>query len=296
MFLQPIKTVVIPAAGLGTRSLPSTKVVPKELLPVLDVPAIQVMVEEAVLSGVGRVVLVLRGGKELVAEHFARHRELEEHLRARGQMELLEKVVAVCRLAEVVTVGQPEPLGLGHAVYCAKDAVGGGPFAVLLPDDMVVSEKPALRQVMEARQGDSEASVALMEVSQGKEQLYGIAGVDSDEWRQHQPVVINELVEKPRPGTAPSRLAVVGRYVLPFEIFDALEHVGKGAGGEIQLTDALELLVRGSTTVWGVVLQGRRFDLGDPAEFVAATVHAALSKPGLEARVRGILDELLSSS
>lgn len=296
MSAQSAKTVVIPAAGLGTRSLPATKVVPKELLPVLDIPAIQLMVEEAVRSGFERVVLVLREGKQLVADHFERHPELEEYLEARGQAELLEKVTAVCKLAEVVVARQPEPLGLGHAVLCAREAVGRKPFSVLLPDDLVISPTPPLGQVADAVRSDEEGAVALMEVPEGRQHLYGIARVDSDRWREGAPVAIEQLVEKPAPGSAPSCLAVVGRYVLPNEVFDSLDKVKRGAGGEIQLTDGLERLVRQGTTVRGVVLKGTRFDLGDPAGYVAATVHAALARQGLEPRVRRLVGELLTSS
>ena len=290
-----IRTAVIPAAGLGTRSLPATKVIPKEMLPVLDVPAIQVVVEEAVRSGIERIVLVLSRGKHMVADHFDRHIELEAALKEKGKIDLLEKVLATSDLAEVVSVRQPEPLGLGHAVLCARSAVGAEPFSVLLPDDLVAFEKPALKQLMEAHAEGGDGVVALAEVPEGQQHLYGIAAVVEKGVGPGGVCTVSGLVEKPPPGKAPSRLAVVGRYVLPPEIFAALERVKRGALGEIQLTDAIQSLVEGPTVVKGKVVEGQRFDLGDPVGYIAATIDAALARPETADRVRKVLSELLKS-
>lgn len=294
-----VDTVVIPAAGLGTRSLPATKVLPKELLPVLDVPAIHLIVEEASEAGIERVVLVLSRGKHLLMDYFDRHPELEASLKNKGREDLYERVTAPVSLAHVLTVRQHMPLGLGHSVLSARAAVGEGPFAVILPDDLMVAEIPAIQQLLNVRlqAGEPDAVVVgLIEVPEGTEHLYGIVEVKETETRPMEPLNVRRLTEKPRPGTAPSRLAIVGRYLLPQKIFDTLASVPKGAGGEIQLTDGIQALADRGHPVLGCLLSGVRFDLGDHVGYVRATVWAALKRESLAPRIRQALAELLDET
>jgi len=256
---------------MGTRFLPLTKVLPKELLPVLDRPAIQWGVEEAVAAGAGSVVLVLGEGKELVAAHFAPALQLERFLEERGKGEQLDAVRAVSRLAEVISVTQAQPLGLGHAVLCAEPIVGDNPFLCLLPDDLSVADKPVLAQLVEAYERHRTPILALMRVPGDEISRYGCATVAEREGRVHR---VTAVVEKPAPGEAASDLAVMGRYVLTPAIFEALRSTKPGAGGEIQLTDAIgAVLERGP--VWGVEFEGELLDTGTPAGWLATNVRLA---------------------
>src|ERR1043165_7169670 len=235
-----VRKAVIPAAGLGTRFWPATKAVPKEMLPIVDVPTIQLVIDEAVRAGIGDVVVIAGRHKHAIEDHFDHAYELEHTLRERGNTRLADEVTAISRLVRLISVRQKQPLGLGHAVLCAREAVGDEPFAVLLGDDLIDNDAdPGIGQLIRVQAETGAAAIAIMEVPSGKEHMYGIVAGDRDaEGRMR----IREMVEKPRPGTAPSRWAIVGRYVLPPEIWPHLAATKPGAGGEIQLTDALREL------------------------------------------------------
>ena len=282
------RKAVIPAAGLGTRFLPATKAVPKEMLPLVDVPTIQYIVGEVVASGITQVVLVTGRGKSAIEDHFDVSPELERFLEEKGKADLLELVREVGKMVRVVSVRQKRPLGLGHAVLTARDAVGNEPFAVLLGDDVIDAPVPCTRQLLDVYASHGPV-VALLKVPPDKTQLYGVvAGKPVRERLYH----VVTLVEKPAPGTAPSDLAVIGRYVLPPEIFDILEKTPPGKGGEIQLTDGLQTLAR-QMPLHGLQFEGHRYDAGEQAGFIEATVAFALKRPALAAQIRPILRRLL---
>src|SRR5688572_14749266 len=258
-----VTKAVIPAAGLGTRFLPATKAMPKEMLPVVDKPAIQYVVEEAVAAGLHDVLMVTGRNKTALENHFDRVGELEAVLRKKGDVEKLEKVQTATDLADVHYVRQGDPMGLGHAVLRAKMHVGREPFAVLLGDDIIDERDPLLTRMLEVQAQRNTTVVALLEVDPAIAHLYGIATVEPTE--EEDVVHITGLVEKPEAGSAPSNLAIIGRYVLRPEIFDVLENTPPGKGGEIQLTDALQALATGpewTGGVHGVVFRGRRYDTG----------------------------------
>jgi UTP--glucose-1-phosphate uridylyltransferase len=292
-----VRKAVIPAAGLGTRFLPATKAIPKEMLPIVDVPTLQLIVEEALQAGIEEIVLVTGRGKPSIEDHFDVSYELEHTLRERGKKELLAGVERISQLTRLVTVRQKEPLGLGHAVLVARQAVGDEPVAVLLGDDLYDCDgkRPAIGQLIDEyeRRGDR-GVVALMEVPPGQEQMYGIAAGKAlaDAPRT---IKIDDMVEKPAPGTAPSRLAIVGRYVLPAEIWDILARTKPGKGGEIQLTDALKVLAQGGSGMFGLTVDGQRHDAGDKLGYLGANLAWALKreelKPGLLQLMRKLLDE-----
>ena len=283
-----VRTVLVPAAGLGTRMLPATKAIPKELLTLVDRPIIQYGVEEAVQAGIRRVVLVTNPGNTLTASHFAPAPDLEAELLARGKPELLAAVRALSGLAAVSTVHQPEPLGLGHAVLCGRDAVGDAPFAVLLPDDIIDAEPPALRQMLDVFAGCDGPVLLVERVPRDAVDRYGIIAaepVGDGVFR------VTDLVEKPAVADAPSDLAIIGRYVLTPDVFDILESTGRGAGGEIQLTDGLRRLLR-TRPIHACALNGTRLDAGNRGGFLKATVHFAAKQPALAADLRDALDSL----
>ena len=276
-----ITKAVIPAAGLGTRFLPATKAMPKEMLPVVDTPAIQYVVEEAVRAGLDDILMITGRNKNALENHFDRATELEATLKAKGDQRRLDAVLRSTNLATMHYVRQRDPLGLGHAVLRAKMHVGHEAFAVLLGDDLI-DERDVLLERMIAVHDQKDATViALMEVDPALAHLYGIATVESTE---HDDVVkITGLVEKPASGSAPSNLAVIGRYVLQPEVFGILETTQPGSGGEIQLTDALNALAGGSIAggVYGVVFTGRRYDTGDRLDYLKAIVQVATSRDDL---------------
>jgi UTP--glucose-1-phosphate uridylyltransferase len=283
-----VRKAVIPAAGLGTRSLPVTKSIPKEMLPVVDVPVIQIIVAEAIASGVEDIVLVTSSGKTAIEDHFDVSFELEENLRRRGKDQLLEMLHSIPALSRVVSVRQPRPLGLGHAVLCARAAVDGEPFAVLLPDDIIEAPRPCLAQLLDAAD-ERTAVVALERVPEDKTHLYGIVdGIPEGERRYR----VRSIVEKPAPHAAPSQLAVPGRYVLPPDIFEILEMLPPGHGGEIQLTDALAVLAH-QGRLRGVEFEGRRYDTGDRLGYLEITLVHALRRPELAPGLRALLRRLL---
>ncbi|WP_157002028.1 UTP--glucose-1-phosphate uridylyltransferase GalU [Agromyces laixinhei] len=290
-----ITKAVIPAAGLGTRFLPATKAMPKEMLPVVDKPAIQYVVEEAVDAGLTDVLMVTGRNKNALENHFDRVAELEATLEAKGDTVKLEKVNESTGLADMHYVRQGDPLGLGHAVLRAHMHVGDQPFAVLLGDDIIDARDPLLTRMLD-EQGARDASiVALLEVDPESIHLYGAAAVEETD--DPDVVRITGLVEKPAKEVAPSNYAVIGRYVLKPEVFDILEHTPPGKGGEIQLTDALMTMagdVEGTGGVYGVVFRGRRYDTGDKLDYIKAVIQLASDRPDIGPELRPWLVEYVS--
>ena len=280
---------MIPAAGLGTRFLPATKAVPKEMLPIVDKPTLQLIVEEAVGAGLTDVILVNDRGKNAIEDHFDHAYELEHTLRERGKTELADQMAAIASMVRLTSVRQKQPLGLGHAVLCARDVVGDEPFAVMLGDDLFDNDAdPGIGQLCRAHAETRGGVISIMEVPPGHEQLYGIVAGDFVDGRLR----IRDMVEKPRPGTAPSRWAIIGRYVLPPSIWGHLAATKPGAGGEIQLTDALHALARSPEGLYGVALTGTRHDAGDRIGYLRANLAYALKRPELREAVLAMCREL----
>jgi UTP--glucose-1-phosphate uridylyltransferase len=273
---MPIRKAVIPAAGLGTRFLPATKAIPKEMLPVVDTPAIQYVVEEAVRAGLTDILMITGRSKRALEDHFDRAVELEHALQAKGDTAKLAAVHAASELADVHYVRQGDPKGLGHAVLAAASHVGNEPFAVLLGDDLVDPRDPLLEQMIEIQQREGGSVVALMEVPHDQISLYGCAAVEGT----GDVVRITGLVEKPPADEAPSDLAIIGRYVLSPTVFDILRETPPGRGGEIQLTDALQELMS-KEPVHGVVFRGRRYDTGDRLDYLKTVVRLASERPDI---------------
>ncbi|MET7311012.1 UTP--glucose-1-phosphate uridylyltransferase GalU [Streptomyces sp. NPDC005134] len=277
-----ISKAVIPAAGLGTRFLPATKATPKEMLPVVDKPAIQYVVEEAVAAGLSDVLMITGRNKRPLEDHFDRNYELESALTRKGDADRLQKVQESSDLATMHYVRQGDPRGLGHAVLCAAPHVGDQPFAVLLGDDLIDPRDPLLARMVEVQEREGGSVVALMEVEPEQIHLYGCAAVDAT--TDGDVVRVTGLVEKPDPADAPSNLAVIGRYVLDPAVFDILRRTEPGRGGEIQLTDALQLLAEDEKIggpVHGVVFKGRRYDTGDRGDYLRAIVRLACERDDL---------------
>lgn len=289
-----ITKAVIPAAGLGTRFLPATKAMPKEMLPVVDKPAIQYVVEEAVAAGLTDVLMITGRNKSALENHFDRMTELEATLEEKGDIDKLEKVEFSNDLADVHYVRQGDPRGLGHAVLRARMHVGNQPFAVLLGDDLIDARDVLLSRMIEVAGQRSATVIALLEVDPASIHLYGVATVDATD--QDDVVRITGLVEKPAPGTAASNLAVIGRYVLQPEVFDVLERTAPGKGGEIQLTDALQELASQNIAggVFGVVFRGRRYDTGDRLDYIKAIVQLAVERDDLGPELRPWLKNFVS--
>ena len=280
------RIAVLPVGGLGTRFLPATKAVPKELLPVVDKPLVEYAVEEALAAGIETVVLVTGRGKSAIEDHFDRAVELEAVLEGRGKAaELARVTAAVPEPGNLLVTRQQRPQGLGHAVWCARALVGEEPFAVVLPDDLVQADTPCLKQMVEAHREVGGNMVAVTEVPRGHTDRYGVLEVGEDDGRLAE---IVGLVEKPRPEEAPSTLGIIGRYILLPDVFDALARTGQGAGGEIQLTDAMAGLI-GRAPFHGFRFAGRRYDCGDRIGFLEANVAFALARGDLEADVRSML-------
>jgi UTP--glucose-1-phosphate uridylyltransferase len=292
---KPLRKVVFPVAGLGTRFLPATKVVAKEMLPVLDKPLIQYAVDEAVDAGADTLIFVTNRYKHAIADYFDKAYELEAKLQEKGKDELLALVQGTLpRHVRAIFVTQPEALGLGHAVLCARPVVGDEPFGVVLPDDLIWngpngSGKGALRQMAELAEAKQAGVIAVEEVPHDETDKYGIVDATRIDERS---ALIRYMVEKPKPADAPSNLAVVGRYVLPGRIFQLLEQTTPGAGGEIQLTDAIEALLMEQGKVLAYRFEGTRFDCGNKAGLVRATMHMAMQDPALVPTVRAFLQQL----
>ena len=276
-----LRKAVIPVAGLGTRFLPATKTVPKELLPIVDIPSIQYVVQEAVDAGIEEIIFVTGRGKDAIEDHFDEAPELEQLLIERGNHEMAQTLRKIAEMTEVVSVRQKKPLGLGHAVLCARDLVGDEPFAVMLADDLIESEVPGIRQLLDIFEETSESVIALMEVPQSEVHQYGVIKGREIKKRLYQ---VEATVEKPLAKDAPSRMAIIGRYVLRPEIFRILQNLTPGRGGEIQLTDGLAQLVR-ERKIFGCEFVGDRYDIGDKFGFVRATVAYALKRPDLRDKV-----------
>jgi len=274
--MSSVKKCVIPAAGLGTRFLPATKAVPKEMLPIVDTPTIQYIVEEAVSAGVENVILIQGRYKAAIEDHFDISYELERTLKERGKTREFEALHRISDLASLTTIRQKEPLGLGHAVLCAEQAVGNEPFAVALGDDLIDAEIPCIKQLVDCYERHKKGVVALMRVPESQTHMYGIAAGPSIGEREYH---IHSLVEKPKQN-APSNLAVIGRYVLPPKIFPMLRAVEPGVGGEIQLTDALAELTRVDGLI-GYEFEGVRYDAGDRLGYLEANIAYALKRPEL---------------
>jgi UTP--glucose-1-phosphate uridylyltransferase len=288
-----VRKAVFPAAGWGTRFLPATKAQPKEMLPLVDKPIIQYGVEEAVAAGVEQVIVVTSTHKGAIEDHFDLNYELEHFLEEKGEIEKLRQVRNISDLAQIAYVRQKEQLGLGHAVLMAKDLIGHEPFAVILPDDVVVADRPCIGQLIHAYQQTHGSVVALMEVPKEETSRYGvIAGEPVDEALNHGRLRrLTKLVEKPDPSKAPSNLAIIGRYVLTPKIFDKLEQTPRGAGGEIQLTDAIEALME-EQGVYGYEFEGRRYDAGTTMGWLQASVELALQRPDIGDAFRKYLQAL----
>ncbi|MGN7456617.1 UTP--glucose-1-phosphate uridylyltransferase GalU [Paenibacillus pasadenensis] len=279
--LTHIRKAIIPAGGLGTRFLPATKAQPKEMMPLIDKPAIQYIVEEAVASGIESIMIVSGRNKRAIEDHFDKSVELEAELEERGNEEMLELVRGISKLADIVYVRQREPLGLGHAVLCARSFIGSEPFAVLLGDDILRSKQPCLGEMMNYYRETGSSVISVMEVPWEQTHKYGIVDLEGDGLFPR----IRNLVEKPAPGEAPSNWAVVGRYVLDPAVFRLLERAEPGKGGEIQLTDSLQKL-NSVLPMHAYKFQGRRHDVGDKLGFVQATIDMALERDDLADAVR----------
>jgi UTP-glucose-1-phosphate uridylyltransferase len=283
-----IRKAVIPAGGLGTRFLPATKAQPKEMLPLIDKPAIQYIVEEAVASGIDSIVIVSGRHKRAIEDHFDKSVELEAELEARNNETMLSVVRQISRLADIYYVRQKEPLGLGHAVLCARRFIADEPFAVLLGDDILVSDPPCLRSMIDIYEQTASSVVAVMEVPWDQTHKYGIVDIEPGS----SVARVKDIVEKPAPGQAPSNYAVVGRYVLDPAVFGLLEQTKPGKSGEIQLTDSLQELNR-AASLTAFRFNGKRHDVGDKLGFVQATIDFALERPDLADDVRKYLTERL---
>lgn len=283
-----IRKAVIPVAGLGTRFLPATKTVPKELLPIIDIPSIQYVVQEAVDAGIQEIIFVTGRGKDGIEDHFDEAPELEQILADRGQSATVDMLRRIAEMTEVVSVRQKKPLGLGHAVLCARDLVGDEPFAVMLADDLIDAETPGIRQLVEIFTETEESVVALMKVPREEVHQYGVIKGKEVKPRLY---AVEATVEKPGAKEAPSQLAIIGRYVLRPEIFSILQTLPPGRGGEIQLTDGLARLVQ-ERKIFGCEFTGDRYDIGDKFGFVRATVAYALKRKDLRDKLIEYLKSL----
>lgn len=285
---------VIPAAGLATRFLPATKAVPKELLPVVDRPVLQYIVEEAAAAGITDVLLVTGRGKTSMVDHFDRRPDVEARLEEKGDLERLAAVRRTSELANIYTCRQGEPLGLGHAVGVAASHIGDNAFAVLLGDEFVDEEQPLLPSMLDLQARTGGIVLALMEIEPEETNRYGIASVRPSS-EGEDIVEVTGLVEKPAPADAPSNLAVLGRYILPTTIFEAISNTKPGSGGEIQLTDAMAALLTDGTPVHGIIYRGHRYDTGMPLGYLQAVVEIAVKRPDLGAEFRQWLEEFVGS-
>jgi UTP--glucose-1-phosphate uridylyltransferase len=288
-----VRKAVFPAAGWGTRFLPATKAQPKEMLPLVDKPIIQYGVEEAVAAGIEQIIIVTSTHKGAIEDHFDLNYELEKVLEEKGEIEKLRQVRAITDLAQLAYVRQKEQLGLGHAILMAKDLIGHEPFAVLLPDDVVVADRPCIGQLIHAYEQTHSSVVAVTDVPAADVSRYGIVAAEVDDSHRDGGRLrrMTRIVEKPSPADAPSTLAVIGRYVLTHKIFDKLEQTQRGSGGEIQLTDAIEALMA-EQSVYTYEFEGIRYDAGTTMGWLQATVDIALQRPDLQSGFRAHLRTL----
>lgn len=288
--MQKVRKAVIPAAGLGTRFLPATKATPKEMLPIVDKPTIQYIVEEALASGIEEILIITGRSKRAIEDHFDRSIELELNLEASGKTAELEMVKEISGV-RIHYIRQKEPRGLGHAILCAKQFVGDEPFAVLLGDDVVDAQVPALKQLINVYDKTGASVLGVQEVPLEKVSSYGI--VDSQPTEEARTFTVSDMVEKPAVAEAPSRLAVLGRYVITPEVFDILEQTPPGRGNEIQLTDALKVLAK-EQAMYAYNFEGRRYDVGDKQGFLEATVEMALKRPDLREKFLAYLKDIVA--
>jgi UTP--glucose-1-phosphate uridylyltransferase len=284
-----LRKAVIPAAGLGTRFLPATKAQPKEMLPIVDKPAIQYVVEEAVRAGLTEILIVTGRGKRSIEDHFDRSLELEHFLEEKGKFDDLKQVREISEMAEIHYIRQKDPLGLGHAVSVAEAFVGGEPFAVLLGDDIMADHHPLLSEMLDVHERYGRSVLAVTEVSREEVSLYGIV---EGEFLEERLARVRSVIEKPEPDEAPSNLAAIGRYILTPEIFDCLRGIPPGRGGEIQLTDAITLLAR-QQAVYAWVFEGGRFDVGKKLDYLKATIELAIDREDLGEDLRAYLADLV---
>ncbi|TYS63773.1 UTP--glucose-1-phosphate uridylyltransferase GalU [Bacillus infantis] len=284
-----IKKAVIPAAGLGTRFLPATKAQPKEMLPIVDKPTIQYIIEEAVESGIEDIIIVTGRNKRAIEDHFDKSVELEMLLDRTGKEEMLEVVERISNLVDIHYVRQKEPLGLGHAVLCARKFIGNEPFAVLLGDDIVDSEVPALKQMIDQYNTVQSSILGCNEVPRSEVNKYGIVDYSDQSGQLYK---VKSLVEKPSVEEAPSTQAIVGRYLLTPAIFDMLETIKPDKKGEIQLTDAIDKLLE-SESIYSYILQGSRYDVGDKFGFLQASIDYALKRPDLKDKLESYLKQII---
>lgn len=280
--IPKVRKAVFPAAGLGTRFLPATKAQPKEMLPIVDKPLIQYGVEEAMHSGIQNIIIVTGRGKSSIEDHFDVSFELEQLLESKNKGDMLSMVRGISDMIDVSYVRQREALGLGHAVLRAKELVGHEPFAVVLSDDIIASQTPCIRQLLDVYEYYGASVLALMEVPTEQISAYGIVDAElvSDNGRENRLFRIRNMVEKPKPADSPSNLAIIGRYILTPEIFHCVESIEPGSGGEIQLTDALKYMLR-NRPIYGLKFEGKRYDAGDKLGFLKATVEFALGRHDL---------------
>lgn len=293
MMIPKVRKAVFPAAGLGTRFLPATKAQPKEMLPLVDKPLIQYGVEEAIHSGIQNIIVVTGRGKSSIEDHFDVSFELEQLLESKGKSELLSMVRGISDMIDISYVRQKEALGLGHAVHRAKELVGNEPFAAILSDDVISSETPCVRQLLDVYEYYGASVLALMEVPKEQISAYGVVDAEQvgDNGVGNRLFRIRNMVEKPRPSDAPSNLAIIGRYILTPEIFHCVESIEPGSGGEIQLTDALKYMLR-NRPIYGLKFEGTRYDAGDKLGFLKATVEFALNRHDLGDSFRAYLKNL----
>lgn len=291
--MMSVKKAIIPAAGLGTRFLPATKAMPKEMLPIVDKPAIQFIVEEAVQSGIEDIIIVTGRGKRAIEDHFDKSYELEETLLKKSKLEMLNTVQEISCLANIHYIRQKEPRGLGDAILCASRFIGNEPFAVLLGDDIVNSQEPCLQQLIRMFNRYSSSIVGVQRVDWTEVHKYGIIQPRNKD-HEEEALAIERLVEKPLIEEAPSNLAISGRYILKPEIFDILANLPAGAGGEVQLTDAINVLHE-SQEVFAFEFEGERYDIGDKFGYVKATIDYALQREDMKIEVMDYMKQLLES-
>lgn len=286
--MQKIRKAVFPAAGFGTRFLPVTKAQPKEMLPIVDKPVIQYLVEEAVASGIEEIIIITGRGKRSIEDHFDYSYELEQTLVERGKRDLIKEVRKISEMAKFVYVRQSKPLGDGHAILCAKEVIGDEPFAVLFGDDLVDSQVPALSQLIKVYEEKKAPVIALEKIDKKLSKRYGIIESFQSCGRLHK---IKDLVEKPDPENAPSDLAIIGKYILTPEVLSALEKAKRGRDGEIRLIEAFRLL-RGKIPFYGYEVSGKRYDTGDKLGFLQATIDYALKRPDLGPALRKYISRI----
>ncbi|UOR11306.1 UTP--glucose-1-phosphate uridylyltransferase GalU [Halobacillus amylolyticus] len=287
--MKKIKKAIIPAAGLGTRFLPATKAMPKEMLPIVDKPTIQYIVEEAIASGIEDIIIVTGKGKRAIEDHFDNNFELEDNLMKKEKFELLDKVNETSNV-DIHYIRQKEPKGLGHAVWSARKFIGNEPFAVLLGDDIVEADPPCLKQLIDQYEETESSIIGVQQVADDQTHRYGIIDPSSNENRRYQ---VKTFVEKPAQGTAPSNLAIMGRYILNPEIFPFLEQQKTGAGGEIQLTDAIQELNE-LQSVFAYDFEGSRYDVGEKFGFIKTTIEFALKNNEIGSDVEELLNSLVN--